>query len=254
MASICTLLHTWQLQKREAVLLDPSPSEPAGTLCYSWGGDLLVVGIIANYAAVAADTFSSELGILSQSEPRLITSLNLRKVPKGTNGGVTAGGLLAGVVGAWIVVAASAAFLPTCNEATEDVLGGGPAWTLLERRKFLLSMVAVGTLGSVLDSFLGGILQRSVKDVRSGKIVEGDGGVRVLVSDSGEAQARIKKNDDDATAAAQNSGPSRMVESGLVDLLDNNGVNLLMAAMMTVGSMVAAGWYWGVPLRSILEA
>lgn len=46
-------------------------------------------------------------------------------------------------------------------------------------------------------------------------------------------------------------GPSRMLESG-ADILDNNAVNLLMAGIMSVGGMAVAGWYWGVPLTSIL--
>jgi uncharacterized protein (TIGR00297 family) len=101
-----------------------------------------------NYAAVAADTFSSELGILSKSKPRLITSLNLREVPPGTNGGVTATGLGAGLLGSFIVSATSAAVLPFCASAG-----------LKERAVWTVAMTLWGTLGSVLDSVLGGILQ-----------------------------------------------------------------------------------------------
>jgi uncharacterized membrane protein len=121
-----------------------------------------------NYAAVAADTFSSELGILSKSKPRLITSLNLRQVPPGTNGGVTATGLGAGLLGSFIVSATSAAVLPFCASAS-----------IKERALWTFAMTAWGTLGSVLDSILGGIVQASVVDKRSGKIVEGNGGRKV---------------------------------------------------------------------------
>lgn len=44
--------------------------------------------------------------------------------------------------------------------------------------------------------------------------------------------------------------PSRVIENGW-DLLDNNDVNLLMAASMSLGAMVVAGWFWGVPMESI---
>jgi uncharacterized protein (TIGR00297 family) len=121
-----------------------------------------------NYAAVAADTFSSELGILSKSKPRLITSLNLREVPPGTNGGVTATGLGAGLLGSFIVSATSAAVLPFCTSAS-----------IKERVLWTLAMTVWGALGSVLDSILGGILQASVVDKRSGKVVEGSGGRKV---------------------------------------------------------------------------
>lgn len=185
-ASILSLLHTYQLHKRKSALLTSATTGgngDTGSLCFSWGGDLLVIGIIANYAAVAADTFSSELGILAKSEPRLITSPTLRKVPRGTNGGVTLVGLGAGLLGSMIVVTAAISFLPFCNDGTVNKLGGGTPWTIEQRRYLMVALTLWGALGSLLDSYLGAIFQRSVKDVRTGKIVEGEGGVRVLVSD-----------------------------------------------------------------------
>ncbi|KAF7563046.1 hypothetical protein G7046_g1055 [Stylonectria norvegica] len=292
MASVLTILHARQLRARTAALTDPNlQSAPNGTLCFSWGGDLLVVGIIANYAAVAADTFSSELGILSKSEPRLITSPTLRKVPRGTNGGVSLLGLGAGLLGSMIIVTASMLFLPSCNEGTALLMGGGAPWTTAERRKFMVFMVVWGALGSVLDSFLGGMFQRSVKDVRSGKIVEGEGGNRVLVSGAADENVGLPKKQTTAKAAVVhgegkkatekmgssavaeddegddvynpkdkhrkpsfgNERPSRIVESGW-DLLDNNDVNFLMAVTMSVGGMAVAGWYWGVPIQSVMSA
>ncbi|KAL4725489.1 hypothetical protein ACLX1H_007638 [Fusarium chlamydosporum] len=277
MASVLSLLHANQLRKREAAFADPNTPDPTGSLCFSWGGDLLVVGIIANYAAVAADTFSSELGILSSGQPRLITSPTLRKVPRGTNGGVTLLGLGAGLLGSMIIVTTSMLFLPSCTEESAQTPAGGAPWTMLERRKFMGFMVLWGALGSVLDSFLGGLFQRSVRDVRSGKIVEGEGGNRVLVAESaGDAAAHLKKadikekpggsaiaDDDDAHAGVYDpkdkhrkssfgdQQPSRTIENGW-DLLDNNDVNFLMAAMMSVGGMAVASWYWDVPIQSVM--
>jgi uncharacterized protein (TIGR00297 family) len=121
-----------------------------------------------NYAAVAADTFSSELGILSKSKPRLITSLNLREVPPGTNGGVTVTGLGAGLLGSFIVSLTSAVVLPFCSNVG-----------IKERALWTVAMTFWGALGSVLDSVLGGLLQASVVDKRSGKVVEGSGGRKV---------------------------------------------------------------------------
>lgn len=275
---------------REAALTNPNLPNPQGSMCFSWGGDLLVVGIIANYAAVAADTFSSELGILSKSRPRLIISPTLRVVPPGTNGGVTLLGLGAGLLGSIVIVTTSMVFLPSCNEETASIPGGGVPWTLETRRTFMGFMVVWGFLGSVLDSVLGGLFQRSVKDVRSGKIVEGEGGVRVLVSSAhvvGSSQTRadvkaallkgedrqVFENTDETAVDGQKSSsadkystknknrkssfgdqrPSRVVESGL-DWLDNNDINFLMAVMMSVGGMAVASWLWGVPLESIIAA
>ena len=272
MASILTLMHAYQLRKRQEIVV--AGEVPHETSCYNWGGDLLVVGIIANYAAVTADTFSSELGILARTEPRLITSLTLRKVPRGTNGGVTAWGLVAGFLGSLIIATTSMFLLPFCNEQ------GSGAWTVREKATLVFGLTAWGALGSLLDSFLGGWLQRSVTDARSGKIVEGDGGHRVLVStpSSGHVQkgtelkAKIVGGEGgkavEHTVPAQNpydpkdkhrephfgdSKPTRVVESGF-DLLDNNEVNFLMAFVMSTGAMAVAGWYWDVPLDSILRA
>jgi uncharacterized membrane protein len=293
-ASILSLLHAYQLRSRQQSLL-ASPGgggSNAGSLCFAWGGDLLVVGIIANYACVAADTLSSELGILAKGQPRLITSLTLRKVPRGTNGGVTLTGLAAGLLGSVVVVTAAMLFLPFCSDETAGKLGGGAPWSTEQRRTLILGLTVWGLLGSVVDSILGGLFQSSVKDTRSGKIVEGEGGVRVLVSGSshhpereqdlaadvkaallhGEGGSAVE--DTDPTSGAAGSGarpdrydardkhrrpsfgdekPSRVVENGW-DLLDNNDVNFLMAFGMSVGAMAVAGWYWQVPLSSVFPA
>ncbi|GAW17004.1 hypothetical protein ANO14919_064530 [Xylariales sp. No.14919] len=287
MASILSLLHTYQLHQRRKAIL--SGQSPEGTYCYSWGGDLLVVGIIANYAAVCADTFSSELGILSRTEPRLITSLTLRKVPRGTNGGVTVWGLVAGFLGSMIIITTSLMFLPMCGDHTSGMIGGGRPWSMNEKVVFAWGMTIWGTLGSLLDSFLGGWLQRSVRDVRTGKIVEGEGGVRVLTSldtqskaskgvketigakakrAGGEGRDAVESTSavDDSTPAKDvynpenkhrkssfgNNKPTRVAETGW-DLLDNNDVNFLMAFTMSVGGMVVASWYWDIPIASIWQ-
>ena len=128
----------------------------------------------SNYAAVAADTFSSELGILSKSKPRLITSPTLRVVPPGTNGAVTTTGLLAGVLGASSIGFTSALLVPFCSDS-------GSKFGVDIKSRVLLFLVVTfwGSLGSVLDSILGGLVQASVIDKRTGKVVEGTGGTKV---------------------------------------------------------------------------
>ncbi|QVM10470.1 hypothetical protein D8B26_005130 [Coccidioides posadasii str. Silveira] len=173
-ASILILLHTYQLYQNRG----------HGPQCFAYGGDLLMVGIVANYAAVAADTYSSELGILSKSPPRLITSLTLRKVPRGTNGGVTLVGLGAGALGAFTIAITSLLLLPFCPsgslpEFTKTGFDGGRAWGPREKIAWVVAVTVWGTLGSVLDSVLGGLLQATVVDKRSGKVVEGEGGSKV---------------------------------------------------------------------------
>jgi uncharacterized membrane protein len=283
-ASVLCLIHAYQLRQRE---------QGSSTACYSWPGDLLIVGIVANYASVAADTFSSELGILSKSQPRLITSITFRKVPPGTNGGVTAYGLAAGLLGSLIIVTTSMAMIPFCSPKTPitglRVIHG---WTLTDRNRFAFAMTLWGALGSVLDSLLGGWLQQSVVDTRTGRIVEGEGGKRVLVSKKGVNSMHYKKRADVKAKLLQGEGkdgipvqgtavedeldhkmgdmdkydakkkfrkasfgdekPSRVVESGSLSLLDNNEVNLLMALTMSLGAMGVASWFWEIPFSTIL--
>lgn len=146
----------------------------------------------SNYAAVAADTFSSELGILSSSKPRLLTSWNLRPVPAGTNGGVTLLGTAAGFLGAFIIALTSVTLLPFCSidqSASSILLGarkagfeGGSGWSRTEKVLLLLCITAWGGLGSLLDSALGGWFQTSVVDTRTGKVIEGTGGRTVIHS------------------------------------------------------------------------
>ncbi|KAK2789825.1 hypothetical protein FQN51_002657 [Onygenales sp. PD_10] len=276
-ATVLILLHTRQLYR----------NEESNISCFPYGEHVSMIGIVANYAAVAADTYSSELGILSSSQPRLITSLTLRKVPKGTNGGVTIGGLLAGALGAF-TIAVTSLLLPFCPASSTDSLAksgfeGGTGWGLREKAFWVVAVTAWGTLGSVLDSVLGGLLQASVVDKRTGKIVEGAGGRKVLVH-PGEAIAtgleepsnrevtklrvvenianvltspppiitgRRRSSSSSSGASPDVEHESRKIETGH-DILDNNAINVLMAASMSLGAMALACYVWDVPLSSVL--
>lgn len=175
-------------------------------------------------------------------------------MPRGTNGGVTLGGLAAGLLGSIVVVTAAMLFLPLCtSDTTRNPLlfgtaaaSASAAWSGADRRALMSFLVLWGLLGSLLDSVLGGLLQRSVRDTRTGKIVEGEGGIRVLVPEQPSRRGLDNKSEEVRPA-------SRVVENGW-DLLDNNDVNFLMAVIMSVSAMVVAGWYWGVPLQSIFQS
>jgi uncharacterized membrane protein len=223
---------------------------------------------------VAADTFSSELGILSKSKPRLITA-PWRVVPPGTNGGVTAAGLGAGLLGAFILSATSTLLLPFCKD-----------WTSAEKATYTLSLTAAGFYGTLLDSLLGALFQASVVDVHSGRVVEGEGGRKVLVhshplnykktaevrsgisshqegkagiakstgfdvDQSIQASRTMQKAGASGNAVADEQHESRKIEVGS-DILDNNAVNILMAATVSIGAMIVACVLWDLPFTSVV--
>jgi uncharacterized protein (TIGR00297 family) len=91
-------------------------------------------------AAVNADTWSTELGVLSPVLPRLIT--NGKKVEQGTSGGITLIGTLAALAGAILI-----GFAAVISEP-------GQGW--------LVSFVSItlgGLIGSLFDSVLGATVQ-----------------------------------------------------------------------------------------------
>ncbi|THZ46259.1 hypothetical protein D6C90_04320 [Aureobasidium pullulans] len=164
--------------------------------------DVIPFGIAASYAAAAADTLSSELGILSPTSPVLITA-PWRSVPRGTNGGVTITGLLAGLAGSVFISSLAYFTLPY----------SGTAWTGDAKFMLWVTLTAAGFSGTLLDSLLGALVQATVEDKSSGRVVEGDNGKRVKVTQGG---SRVQRG---------------------IDLLNNNGVNFAMAATVAAVGM-----------------
>ena len=105
---------------------------------------------LGSVAAVTADTWGTELGILSRSRPFLLTSL--KSVNPGTNGGVSWLGLLAGMLGAGLI-SASAFY-----------------WTGDLRLCFWI--VAAGVGASLVDSLLGATIQGEYQCMICGEVTE----------------------------------------------------------------------------------
>ena len=96
------------------------------------------VGFAASLAAVNADTWATELGVLNPTAPRMITNWR-KRVEKGTSGGISLFGTLASLFGAAVIALPAALF--TGN------------WSLLA----VISLA--GLAGSLFDSLLGATVQ-----------------------------------------------------------------------------------------------
>jgi len=93
---------------------------------------------VGSMAAVNADTWATELGVLSQTPPRLITTGMI--VERGASGGVSLLGTLAALGGATLIGGVT-------------ILSGGWVWSLG------LAAALGGLAGSLFDSFLGATVQ-----------------------------------------------------------------------------------------------
>ena len=94
--------------------------------------ETLVFGYIASIAAITADKFASEIGVLDGTPIMLLT---LKKIKKGTSGGVTALGLAASFVAALLIALTS--FIISLNLVA-----------------FLIVLFS-GYTGNIIDSLLG---------------------------------------------------------------------------------------------------
>jgi len=95
-------------------------------------------GYVGAISAATSDTFSSELGILSRETPRLITTFE--KVERGTDGGITLWGTVAGLIGSFLI---------------------GLLATLLFNNYYLLIVSTLaGILGNLSDSLSGALFER----------------------------------------------------------------------------------------------
>jgi len=110
----------------------------------------LFAAFVGAMAAVNADTWATELGVLSSTPPRLLTTG--QRVPIGTSGGVTALGTIAALGGGFLIGLVALAL-----GQVEAIWGGRPP------DGGHLWLVPIGILGgfagSTFDSLLGAMVQ-----------------------------------------------------------------------------------------------
>jgi len=153
---------------------------------------------LGSYSCCCGDTWASEIGVLSKAEPRLITTL--RKVPRGTNGGVSALGLLASAFGGLLIgVTTFLMSLFTIQQPLNQQV-------IAAQLPLILLGTTAGFVGSVVDSLLGATLQFSGLHEQLQKVVNRPG------DPSGGVITRITG----------------------VDILSNNQVNLVSSFITAI--------------------
>lgn len=148
-------------------------------------------------------------------------------------------GVLASALGAFFIAMFSLLMTPWCGgdsgiiEKRAAFVNGHPPghvstlgveWTMNAKLVFVLILTTWGTAGALLDSLLGALFQASVVEARSGKVIEGEGGAKVMYM-------RLKGKSED-------SHTGRLLLTGR-DWLSNNGVNLVTGLVMSLGAIVA---------------
>jgi len=115
-----------------------------------WPQPLLFAAFVGSMAAVNADTWATEVGVLSRQPPRLITTG--RPVPVGTSGAVSALGVTATTLGG-LTIGVWAAVLAVVDALWRD---GTP---ILAPAVLILTAGLAGLAGSLFDSLLGATVQ-----------------------------------------------------------------------------------------------
>ena len=116
------------------------------------GQHVFLVAFFVSFAAATADTWASELGILSRGKPRSI--INLKSVERGISGGVSLVVFAASFAGALLI--ASLVFVVEPSRALQ----------------FWRPVLIGGFMGSLVDSILGATLQAQYRCAETGRLVE----------------------------------------------------------------------------------
>ncbi len=124
----------------------------------------LFPAFVGALAAVTADTWATEVGLLSVVRPRLITTGRL--VPPGTNGGVTVLGTSAAAAGGLVIGLAAALLVGVADIGRLGVLS--PVLFNPAGLPFLLIAPVAGLASSACDSWLGATLQAVYRDPATG--------------------------------------------------------------------------------------
>ncbi|MBN1996653.1 DUF92 domain-containing protein [candidate division KSB1 bacterium] len=119
----------------------------AGILVLAWfffRNDLLFFLYLGSLAAVTADTWGTELGVLSSASP--VSVISFKRVAAGTSGGITTIGTLGALLGSFVLVSIGWLSGTTNSPQISSVL------------QFMI-IVSAGFLAGLMDSIMGATVQ-----------------------------------------------------------------------------------------------
>ncbi|KNZ43148.1 DUF92 domain-containing protein [Acetobacterium bakii] len=120
--------------------------------------EVYVMAVAIAFAACNADTWASEIGILSKRAP--VSLLTFRPVKRGISGGVSPLGLVASCGGAALIALTFGFYELVTGNAGEFLL-------------FQMGLITLGGfMGSILDSLMGGTIQAKYISLKTGELTE----------------------------------------------------------------------------------
>jgi len=145
-------------------LLDVGSADLPVDFRHQYRASWLGIAVLGAVSCCNGDTWSSQLGgVIAQTDSFLITTW--QKVPRGTHGAVSPGGLAASVLGGMVI--GLAYFVGVLMSAQAEDIALAPSQLIV----VLVGGIG-GLLGSVLVSLVGASLQFSGRDDKTGKIVD----------------------------------------------------------------------------------
>ncbi|XP_015667275.1 transmembrane protein 19 isoform X1 [Protobothrops mucrosquamatus] len=141
-------------------MIENGPGEIPVDFSKQYTASWMCLSLLGALACCAGDTWASEIGTVIGHEPRLITTW--KKVPVGTNGGVTLVGLISSLLGGTFV---GMAYFISQLIFVNDLDISAPQWPII------VFGGSAGLLGSIIDSYLGATMQYSGFDKRTGMVV-----------------------------------------------------------------------------------
>jgi uncharacterized protein (TIGR00297 family) len=118
-----------------------------------FGSIAFIAGFLGSVAAVTSDKFSSEIGILNGAP---VSIMSFKKIRKGESGGITMLGLIAGMLGAFLIaVVAGSAYLYLIPPTYSCPVNGCGTIPAIASFALVSAIFLGGFIGTLVDSVLG---------------------------------------------------------------------------------------------------